>query len=104
MSDVISVPDRFRAARERAGLTIAETAARAGISEPSVWDLESHDDELMTAYSPADLQRFAGILSVAPRELVGGEEHADAISADELASAIRGHCRAGNTTLDEFGD
>jgi transcriptional regulator with XRE-family HTH domain len=104
MNAAISNPDRFRAARERAGLSIAETAAKAGVSEPRVWDLESYDDELMMTCSPADLQRFAGILSVAPRELVGTEQRGDPISADELASAIREYSRARNRTLDEFGD
>ena len=104
MKVVTSNPDRFRAARERAGLSIAETAARAGVSEPWVWDLESYDNELMMTCSPADLQRFAGILSVAPRELVGTEERGDPISADELASAIREYCRVRNMTLDEFGN
>ena len=67
-------------------------------------DLETHDDELMTAYTPADLQRFAGVLSVAPRELVGTEKRAVSISVDELASAIREHCRLRGMTLDDFGD
>jgi transcriptional regulator with XRE-family HTH domain len=104
MNATVPMSARFRAARARAGLSIAETATRAGVSEPCVWDLETHDDELMTVYSPADLQRFAGVLSVAPRELVGTEERDDPISADELASAIREHCRARSMTLNEFGD
>jgi len=95
---------RFRAARERAGLSIAETATRTGISEPCVWDLETHDHELMSVYSPADLQRFAGVFQVAPRELVGTEERDAPISADDLASAIREQCRVRSMTLDEFGD
>ena len=104
MDTALTNPDWFRAARERAGLSIAEVAARAGVSEPCVWDLESYDDELMMVYSPAELQRFAGILSVTPRELVGTEERADPVSADELAGAIRDYCRVRNKTLDEFGD
>jgi len=104
MNAAVSTSDRFRAAREHAGLSIAETAARTGVSEPSVWDLETHDDELMMVYSPAELQRFALAFSVAPRELVGTEERGDPMSADELASMIRQHCRTRNLTLDEFGD
>src|SRR5439155_25787382 len=101
MNATVSNSARFRAAREKAGLTIAETAARTGVSEPSVWDLETHDDELMMVYSPAELQRFAGAFSVAPRELVGTEERTDPVSADELASAIREHCRARKMSVDE---
>ena len=44
--------------------------------------LESHNDELMTVYSAADLQRFAVAFSVAPRELVGTEQRGDPMSAD----------------------
>jgi transcriptional regulator with XRE-family HTH domain len=103
LTPAASTSARFRAARERAGLSIAETAARVGISEASVWDLETYDDELMTLYSPAELQRFAWALSVAPRELVGTEERNDTISATELASAIREHCRARKMTVGQFG-
>lgn len=62
MSASISIPDRFRAARERAGLSVLEVAALADVSPECVWDLESHDDELMQVYSPAELRHFAVIL------------------------------------------
>ena len=88
MNAAVSTSTRFRVARERAGLSIADTAARAGVSEPCVWDLETHDDELMTVYSPADLQRFAGILSVAPRELVGTEGETKGISTYTAAYVL----------------
>src|SRR5207244_1369794 len=67
------------------------------------WDLETIDDEIMI-YSLADVQRFAGVLCVAPRELVGTEDRNDPISARELALAIREHCRAHGMTLEQFGD
>jgi len=104
MNTAVSTSARFRAVRERAGLSIAETAARVGVSEPCVWDLETYDDELMTVCSPADLQRFAGAFSVPPSAIVGTEERDDAISAGELASAIREHCRTRGMTLNDFGD
>ena len=104
MNATPSTSARFRAARERAGLSIAEAAARAGISESCVWDLESYDDELMTVYSPADLQRFARVLYVAPHELAATGPCDDAIAPHEPASAIREHCRARRITVDDFGD
>lgn len=97
-------PARFREARERAGLSVAEVAERAGVSDAAVWDLESYDDEMVTACSVADLRRFAGVLSVAPRELLGVEAHDAPVSAAELASAIREHCRVKGITTEEFGD
>ncbi len=104
MSLTASTSTRFRIARERAGLSIADTAARAGIFESCVWDLESHNDELMSVYCAADLQRFAGVLSIAPWELVDAEGRDEPISADELAAAILGHCRVRKVTLEDFGD
>ena len=104
VNPALSTSARFRAARERAGLSVAEAAARAGISESCVWDLESHDDELMTVYSPADLQRFARAFAVAPHELMAAGRCDDPISAPELASAIQEHCRLRRITLDDFGD
>jgi transcriptional regulator with XRE-family HTH domain len=98
-----SIAKRFRLARERASLSIAEMAVRAGISEPCIWDLETYDNELMTVYSPADLYRFADILSVAPTELVGTETPDAHLSASELASAICEHCQVRRRTLEEFG-
>ena len=103
MDAAISTSNRFRTARERAGLSIAETAERTGISEPCVHDLETHDEEVMSVYSPADLQQFASVFSIAPRELLGTEERGVPISAAELASAIREHCRVRSMTLDDFG-
>jgi transcriptional regulator with XRE-family HTH domain len=104
MNSVFSTSTRFRNARERAGLSVAETAARAGVPEACVWDLESYDDELMTAYSAADLRRFAAVLSVAPRELLGTDDRGAPVSPDELALAIRAHCQARGMTSDAFGE
>jgi transcriptional regulator with XRE-family HTH domain len=100
----VSIAERFRLARERAGLSMAEVAARADVSEPCVCDLEGFNDELMTAYSAADLQRFAAVLSVAPWELLGTEDGDAPISAGDLGAAVREHCRARGMTLDDFGD
>jgi transcriptional regulator with XRE-family HTH domain len=104
MKTTLSTAARFRAARTQAGLSIAQTATRTGVSEASVWDLETYDDELMTTCSPARLLRFAEVFGVAPGELLGTEAHRDPVSASELASLIREHCRTSGISLDAFGD
>jgi DNA-binding XRE family transcriptional regulator len=97
-----SIANRFREARERAGLSIAETARRAGISEACVWDLETDDNELTCAYSPADLQRFAAILNIRPAELLGVEMRSDPITAGAIISTVQEHCRTRAMTIDQF--
>jgi transcriptional regulator with XRE-family HTH domain len=102
MKSADSNPGRFREARERAGMSITEMAMRAGISEPCVWDLESHEDELMVAYSSADLQQFAAILNVRAAYLLGTAECNDPITHTQLASAIREHCKTREMTIEQF--
>lgn len=100
----VSHADRFRKFRERAGLTVSELAERTSLSEASVFDLESFDDELNTVYGPSDLTRFAAVLGVSPADLLG-IEHADApVTPDALAAAIRGFCTAGGVTVAAFED
>ena len=100
MNTAVSTSARFRAVRERAGLSIAETAARVGVSEPCVWDLETYDDDLMTVCSPVDLQRFAGAFSVPPGAIVGTKERDDAISADLTATECFRTTRVGGKHSD----
>jgi transcriptional regulator with XRE-family HTH domain len=99
-----STPEHFRAARERAGLSVAEVAVRAGVAEPCIWDVESYEDELTSVYSPAQLRRFAAVLGVRPVDLLGVEPVADPVSHVDLAAMIRGHCQVRGITIDEFGD
>ncbi|MGC4031727.1 MAG: hypothetical protein QM754_08335 [Tepidisphaeraceae bacterium] len=93
---------RFREARCHAGLSVAAVAVECGISDVCVWDLESYDDELMTAYTAADLQCFARVLATTPSALLGVEPCDDPISVDDLAAAITTHCERHGTTLDDF--
>ena len=51
-----AVAERFRVARQRAGLTEAQVAEGAGLRSASeYWDLELRDDEAFTAVSVAEL-------------------------------------------------
>ena len=94
---------RFREARERVGLYPDEAALRMGISTSSLWDIECCDNEL-TIYSPTEIRRFCQILSVSPRELFGIESQAAPLTATDLATLIREHCRSRGITIEQFED
>ena len=94
--------ERFRRTRERAGLTIADVAARAGLSEGSVWDLESFDDELTLVYGPSDLARLTAVLGTSPAELLGLGHDSDPIGPAALAVAVRIFCETAAVTVAEF--
>ena len=100
--DDVTHADRFRMARHQAGLSVFEFAARAGISEASAFDLESYDDEMLTVYSPADLQRFATVLGVSASELLGIREVGDPLTPVMLAAAIAEFCKVRATTIEEI--
>jgi transcriptional regulator with XRE-family HTH domain len=68
MPEIRAVSERFRALRERAGLTIEEAAARM---EVSPFHIETTDDDFTVSYSAADVRRFCGVLGATPSELFG---------------------------------
>jgi transcriptional regulator with XRE-family HTH domain len=55
---------RLRSLRARTGLSSAEVAHRAGIGDMAYFDLEFHDDELLTVPSLGDIKRLATVLGV----------------------------------------
>lgn len=83
---------RFRQARERAGLSPEEAAARMGIATAALWDIECVDDELTSAYSPFQIRRFCQVLAITPRELFGIEAEAAPLSASDLARLVHEYC------------
>ena len=95
---------RFREARERAGLSRDELAARSGVSDAGVWDIEEIDGDLTCCYSPSDVQKFCRVLGIHPAELFGGEISEPAVSPDELVRLIREECRSRSITLEQFED
>jgi DNA-binding XRE family transcriptional regulator len=99
-----SPASRFREFRERASLSHDEAARQMGISSPSVWDIESHEDELSSCYSPSEVQRFCRVLGVRPIELFGVEVAEPPISAVELVRLIREQCQSRGVTLEQFED
>ncbi len=95
---------RFRAARERAGLSVEEVAERTGLNEPSVWDIEVYPDELAMVYSPAQVQRFCRVLGITPAELLGVHTNEPPVTAEDLVARIREHGRAQSLSLEGFSE
>ena len=104
MSIASSPSLRFREFRERAGLSHEQVAQPLGVSSSCVWDIESHEDELSSCYSPSQVQQFCCVLGIRPVELFGVEIIEAAISADALAQLIHEHCRSRNLSLEQFGN
>ena len=102
MSPEAAQAARFRSVRERACISVFEFAARAGILASSAFDLESYDDEMMTVYSPAELQRFAGVLGIPASELLGIGKAGDPLTPVMLAAAIAEFCVLRAITVREF--
>lgn len=61
---------RFRQARERAGLSHDQVGPQSGvpIGSSAVWDIETHEDELSSLYSPAEVRKFAALFGIHPAE------------------------------------
>lgn len=95
---------RFRKFRERAGLSHDEAARQMGISSPSVWDIESCEDELSECYSPSQVRQFCRVLGIRPSELFAIEIAESPVSAAELVRLIHEQCHFRGVTLEQFED
>src|SRR3954466_15160933 len=104
MPPIMSPMYRFRLFCERAGLSHDEAARQMGISSPSVWDIESCDDELSACYSPREIQEFCRVLGVRPSDLFSAENTESPVSAAELVRLIHEQCRSRGVTLEQFED
>ena len=95
---------RFREFRERAGLSPDDAAQQMGVSSPSVWDIETCENDLSECYSPSEVQRFCRVLGVRPSELFAVEISEPAVSAVELKGRIHEQCHVRGVTLEQFED
>jgi len=100
----VSYSARFREARERAGLSRDDAAAKMDIPADCIWDIETQDDELCTSYSPADIQRFCEVLAIRPADLFNIQIAEPPITAPQLAALIHEHCHTRNITVPQFED
>jgi transcriptional regulator with XRE-family HTH domain len=95
---------RLREARKRAGLSPDEAAARMRISAPSLWDLETYEDELFSVYGPSEVVRFCRALVVSPAEVLDFECQETPVSAAAFATRIQEHRRFRGIPLTELED
>src|SRR5204863_8847532 len=72
----------------------------------SYWDLESHDDEVLTCLSVHQLALHCRTLNLAPSQLFAEEyrEEQEAVSLAGLGAKIQSHVQAQHMGLSEFGD
>jgi hypothetical protein len=102
----VSIASRFKRFRERAGLGHDQVAAQVGleIGASAIWDIESHEDELSSCYSPAQVRRFCDLLRVTPAELFGMATPEPPISPRELVRLIDEECRRRHVSVEQFED
>jgi DNA-binding XRE family transcriptional regulator len=100
----MSTAARCKSRRESVGIDPNDLARSLGVSVASIYDLESYESELRTVHSIRWSKAFAKELGTSLCELLGLSQLPDAKPVTQLAMAIRGHCSAAQTTLDEFSD
>jgi len=66
------VARRIKEARERAGLSESEIAARLGMTPSEYWDIELHDDEAFSVFAIADLAQLAEVLGLTVDHMLFG--------------------------------
>jgi hypothetical protein len=81
-----------------------EVAARSGVSDAGVWDIEHFEEDLTCCYSPRDVQKFCRVLGIRPVELFADSIAESPVSADELVQRIHAECRSRGVTLEQFED
>jgi len=104
MSDNKSPATRFREFRERAGLSHDEMAIGCEISSSCIWDIEAHDDELSSCYSPKQVLQLCEKLGIRPIELFGFASSGSPVTATDLVRLIHEQCRLRGLTLEQFED
>jgi len=95
---------RFKEARERADISVADLSYESGVSSDCIRDIEAHEDELASCYSPKQLQRIAQILRIRPFEFFADTVSSSPVSADQLVQLIHAECRSRNLSLEQFED
>ena len=101
---IVPYAKRLRAAREQKGKSLQEMAALTGISEPSYWDLESFDDEVLSCISIKEFGLLSQLLDLSPRTLFAEEckPEPELIGLSNLIKRIRRYMEFNQKTLSEF--
>jgi transcriptional regulator with XRE-family HTH domain len=95
---------RFRAARERLGLSLEQAAEQMRVAPAAVSLMEMDDDEIGSGCTPADVRRFAGVLRTTSRELFNIPMAVLPLRLTELERLIREHCQSHGISVQQFQD
>ena len=97
---------RLQSAREQVGKSVEELAALVGINEPSYYDLESYDDEVLTCISIQQFALLCRLLHLSPPDLFAEEFKAEQaeIGLNSLVTRVRSYIETHRITLPEFED
>jgi len=100
------VAQRILRAREAAGLSHVDVAARWGEPVSMYWDLEFHDDEAFTVVSVKELQRLAVVLGTSVAALLFGEEPLELSAAgySEIVARLRARLAEEKVSVEELSD
>jgi transcriptional regulator with XRE-family HTH domain len=95
---------RIRELREQARKSTSEIEAALGMSAMEYFDLESHDGEVHTVPSLAQVQQLARVLGVPSSQLVTGEtiESGERLLYPELVARVAEYCQAESIDQDAF--
>src|SRR5882672_6867430 len=104
MNSTDSIGMRFRAARERLGLSHAQAAAQMRVTPAAVSAMEMDDDEIGSCCTLADVGRFAGVLRTTSRELFDIPAAVSPLRLAELEQLIREHCQSHGISVQQFGE
>lgn len=100
-------PERIRAARERAGLELADVAERVGLPFAHYRDLEDFEDEAWTTISLDTLRRLARILGLTPLRILEGDQApapSRRMSFAEFSAAVAASVEKAGGDADAWGD
>jgi transcriptional regulator with XRE-family HTH domain len=104
MNSTNSIGMRFRAARERLGLSTEQAAAQMRVPPSAVSLMEMDDDEIGSCCTIADVRRFAGVLRTTSRELFDIPAAVSPLRLDALEQLIREHCQSRGISFQQFGE
>jgi transcriptional regulator with XRE-family HTH domain len=99
--------ERIRAARERAGLEVADLADQLGLPFAHYCDLEDFEDEAWTTISLELLQKLARILGLTPLTILEGEKTVQPsrrLSFADFSAAVAASVRAAGGDVEAWGD
>ena len=99
-----SISNRIKRAREAKGLSHAQVGEFIGLTQDSVRDLESYDDEIIDCVTIAEIIRLCTTIEIRLSDLFPELAAVNEISPEELRDQITAHLRSEQITLAQYED